>query len=172
MKKLFAFLFTGFLLLVFQSIWRVIFSDGPAVPDLVFILVVYSGMYRSAFTGAILAFVFGFFSDVLWGLQPGLFASVYTMVFFFSRLSGRRFYMRSYMFQVIIIVLMTVVAKLFELLVLAALGLGENFSAAIWATVWRQMLWNGLLAIPVVLLLERIEQATAEEHSGRYIGAW
>lgn len=170
MKKFFVFLLTGLALVIAQSIWRTTIPWWNTAPDFVFIFIVYSGVYRSPFIGPMLAFLLGFVVDALWGIFPGLFASIYTLIFFIARLSGRRFYIRSYPFQILIIIAMTFAAKLLETIILSTLEIGHGLSPMIWSSIWRQIVWNALFATPVVMILEHIEQSFSEDYMEHFIG--
>jgi rod shape-determining protein MreD len=172
MKKFFVFFLLGLLLLFAQSVWRMLFPWWRTSPELLFILVVYSGVYRNPFIGPILAFSFGFISDSLWGAQPGLSAAVYAVIYFLSRLSGRRFYIRSYLYQVLIVALMTFLAKLLVWFTLSTLDFADDLGTLFWSTVWPQMFWNGLFAIPVVTQLERVEAKVSEDYAERFMGSF
>jgi rod shape-determining protein MreD len=171
-KKFLVFFLLGLLLLIAQAIWRMLFPGWRTSPEFLFILVVYSGVNRNPFIGPILAFCFGFMTDSLWGVQPGLTAATYTIVYFLSRLSGRRFYIRSYVYQVLIVALMTFLAKALVWFILSTLDSTADLGAVFWTTVWRQMLWNGLFAIPVVSQLERMEQRVSEDYAERFMGSF
>ncbi|HPQ67784.1 MAG TPA: rod shape-determining protein MreD [bacterium] len=168
MKKFFLFLAVGFLLIIAQSIWRMTIPLGS--PDFIFIMIVYSGIYRNRLIGPLLAFVLGICIDALYGLQPGMFAVIYTASFFLARLSGRRFYMRSYPFQLLIVVAITALAKLLQFAILRTLDPQPNLAALIWDSTWRQMIWNGVFAIPIVSVLERIDLWTEDDYSDRFMG--
>ncbi len=172
MKKFVLFFLIGILLLIAQSIWRMLFPWWRTSPEFLFILVVYSGVNRNPFIGPILAFSFGFITDSLWGVQPGLTAAVYTIVYFLSRLSGRRFYIRSFVYQVLIVAFMTFVAKGLVYFVLSTLGYSDDLAPVFWSTVWRQMLWNGLFAVAVVTQLERVEAKVSEDYADRFMGTF
>ena len=163
MKKFLIFFAIGSLLLVAQSIWSVFFHTRSA-PEFVFILVVFSGIYHKPFGGMILAFILGFMVDSLTGLMPGLFASIYTLVFVFCRLAGRRFYMRSYPFQVLIVLATTLLAKILEYIVLNWLAERGHPGLAFFWPMWPLFVWNALAAIPLIGWLERTEQRLSDRY--------
>ena len=67
---------------------------------------------------------------------------------------------------------MTFLAKALVWFILSTLDSTADLGAVFWTTVWRQMLWNGLFAIPVVSQLERMEQRVSEDYAERFMGSF
>jgi rod shape-determining protein MreD len=168
LRKFAAYLAIGFALVAFQSIIKRILGVQSG-PELLFILVVFSGVYHKPFGGLILAFIFGFVTDALWGLLPGMYAALYTMSFALCRVAGRRFHMRSAVFQILIVLVMTLAAKLAEMTFLGSVEARLDFSWSLYLSIWRPLVWNTLFAVPVVAFLERFERLFGDEYASQFL---
>jgi rod shape-determining protein MreD len=168
MRKVLLFASVGFLFLAVQALWQQLFALR-AGPEFVFLLVIFSGVRHRFFGGLLLAFVFGYFVDALWGLLPGLYPILYAATFAACRLAGRRFYLRSFVFQLLIAAVATLAAKTAQAGILAAADVGRGSFFDVLAPAWRSVLWNTLLALPVMALLERLEKPFAEEYANQFL---
>lgn len=167
MKKFSLFFLIGFLCLVLQAVWMNLFNLKTG-PEFLFMLVVFSGVYHQPFGGLILSFIFGYFIDAQWGLMPGLFSVLYTILFGVCRITGRRFYIRSFAFQLLIITVMTLFIKTIEGLILTFVADLAGFNKDFLRMTGQTLFWNMLLAIPVFSLLERIERKFTELHVNQF----
>lgn len=167
MKKFVIYFLIGLLCLVLQAVWMNLFNLKTG-PEFLFMLVVFSGVYHHPFGGLILSFIFGYTVDAQWGLMPGLFAMLFTILFGVSRTAGRRFYIRSFTFQILIITVMTLFIKTIEGLILTVFTDLAGFSGEFFKLTGWTLLWNALLAIPVFSLLEKIEHKFTDVHVSQF----
>ncbi|MDP8222285.1 MAG: rod shape-determining protein MreD [Candidatus Lernaella stagnicola] len=168
MRKFVAYLVAALLFAVLQSILKRLFGTQTG-PEFLFILVIFSGVYHKPFGGLILAFILGFVADSLWGLMPGLYAALFTITFAVCRIAGRRFYMRSHLFQIAIIAAMTFGVKLLEITFLNSVETRTNLGWGTYLILWRPLLWNAIFAIPVIFVLDRFEQFFGDEYASQFI---
>jgi rod shape-determining protein MreD len=102
MSRPILFTLCGFLLLVAQSTLRQIVPAVALVPDPVLLLVLYLGLTprQSAWVGAILAIVLGYFTDLLGAAPKGLHSLVYVLLFYAARIAQIRLLTRGWIFEV------------------------------------------------------------------------
>lgn len=168
MKKLLTFLVVGLLLVVLQAMLKTLFGlkTGPELP---FIFIVFSGVYHRPFGGLLLAFGLGLVMDALWGLLPGLYAALYPLAFMLCRIAGRRFHMRSILFQILLVVLMTLAVKTVQIFFLGWVDARSTTRAAMFLAAWPVLAWNAAFAVPTVGLLEWVEKTLTDEYATQFV---
>jgi rod shape-determining protein MreD len=167
-KKLLAYLAAGLLALVVQALWRTVFHAGSG-PEFLFLLVIFSGIHHRLFGGLLLAFVFGYIVDALWGLMPGLFAVLYAATFAACRLIGRRFYQRSFAFQLFIVGAATLALKIVESVVVTWVEARADSPLTMLWQAWPAVFWNLALAAPAMVAYERLEKSFADEYASQFL---
>jgi rod shape-determining protein MreD len=102
MSRVILFILAGFSLLVAQSTLRQIVPAVALVPDPVLLVVLYLGLTprQSAWVGAILAIVLGYFTDLLGAAPKGLHSLVYVILFYAARVAQVRLLTRGWIFEV------------------------------------------------------------------------
>jgi len=167
-KKFLLFLVVGLLALVVEAVWRTVFHTDSG-PEFLFMLVVFSGVRHRLFGGLLLAFMFGYLVDALWGLMPGLFAVLYAGAFLACRLVGGRFYQRSFLFPVFVVVAATLAAKTVESIVVKSVeGRADSYLAVLWHS-WPVFFWNFALAAPTMAIYERLEKTFTDEYANQFL---
>lgn len=73
-------------LIVFQRTLLSLLFGGKITLEMTLILVIYAGFRFDIVRGGLLAFFLGFLLDVVSGTTTGLYAFIYTLIFFFSYL--------------------------------------------------------------------------------------
>jgi rod shape-determining protein MreD len=118
MSRAILFTLAGFLLLLVQSTLRQLLPVVALVPDPALLLVLYLGITprQSAWVGAILAIVLGYFTDLLGAAPKGLHSLVYVLLFYASRGAQIRLLTRGWIFEVWFCLLAAFVGGLLVLL--------------------------------------------------------
>jgi rod shape-determining protein MreD len=102
MQRAILFIVAGFALLLVQSTFRQLLPVVSLVPDPALLLILYLGLTprQSAWIGAILAIVLGYFSDLLGAAPKGLHSLVYVLLFYACRGAQVRLLTRGWIFEV------------------------------------------------------------------------
>jgi rod shape-determining protein MreD len=118
MSRAILFVLAGFLLIIVQSTLRQLLPAVALVPDPALLLVLYLGITprQSAWIGAILAIVLGYFTDLFGAAPKGLHSLVYVILFYLSRGAQIRLLTRGWIFEVWFCLLAAFVGGLLVLL--------------------------------------------------------
>lgn len=166
MSRAILFLLTGYLLLVAQASLRQLVPVVALFPDPVLVVVLYLGVTprQSAWVGALLALVLGYFTD-LFSLAPkGLHAVVYVLLFYAARGAQIRLLTRGLVFEVGFPLLASFVCGLLVILgrALAAPAVGVR---GVWA-VAVQAVATGATAPVLFFIGRRIDRWTSRVPDG------
>lgn len=145
------------ILMILERIWMEYFSIFSSGPDLVLLVLVYFAAFHSPEKGLILAFVTGFITDSIVGINPGLNAAIYTFLFWAMASLSKRFFLRSLVFQFIAAAGITIAYKFSEFTLLTIFEMPVEIRIQLWWGLPGEMFAN-LIAAPFVFkLLEWIE---------------
>jgi rod shape-determining protein MreD len=102
MARALLFVVVGYLLLLVQSSLRQLVPAVALVPDPALLLALYLGVTprQSAWVGALVALLLGYFTDVLSAAPKGLYSLVYVLLFFGARIAQIRLLTRGWIFEV------------------------------------------------------------------------
>ena len=174
MIKALSFLAAGVLAVWIQSILAQEFTIYGAVPDLALIIIVYMGIFRNPIRGGVIAFCLGYMTDLFSGQLFGQYALVFVVVFYAMRLLGKLFYMRSMVSQVIVVGIMTLLAKL----IAAGIGLyampnvGGLMGSVDYKLLGPQLALNLVFAPIVFRLMFKLEEMTSQGYLNRRMAGW
>jgi rod shape-determining protein MreD len=102
MSRAILFLVAGFALLLVQASLRQLLPVVALVPDPVLLVVLYLGLTprQSAWVGAVVAILLGYFTDLLGAAPKGLHSFVYVLLFYAARGAQVRLLTRGWIFEV------------------------------------------------------------------------
>jgi len=152
LRKFLAFVFAGVFLLMFQMCLADALRMGPYAPDLLLATVVYMGIFRNPFRGALIVFLLGYLVDLLSSGILGISGVGYLAIFFLTRLVGRIFYARNMTFPIIMTLICSFVQRL---LVVAVLKGYPGFEGA-GSIDWGPLLVRSAISAAVAPLLFRL----------------
>jgi rod shape-determining protein MreD len=166
MSRAILFVLFGFGLLLVQSTLRQLLPVVALVPDPALLFVLYLGITprQSAWVGAILAIILGYFTDLLGAAPKGLHSVVYVLLFYASRAAQVRLLTRGWGFEVWFCGLAAFVGGLLVIggraIATPALGLRGVLVAVF------QALATGLTAPVVFFIGRRIDRWTSRVPDG------
>lgn len=146
MKKYLLFGTATIFMLFFQRIWMEYFPILGAGPDLVLLTLVYFAAFHDPIKGLFLAFVLGFINDALFGYHPGMYATIYTIIFWTMHQLGKNFYLRSIMFQFVAAITVTIAFTLIEFIILTVFEVPVPIRVALWLSLPGRLLLNTLIS--------------------------
>lgn len=128
----------AFLLLVVQSALAAHISPHPWIPNLMLPIVIYLGVQQSVhlLRGAVLAFLFGFFTDEFAGSAIGLFTFLNVALFMVARGAGIRLFLRGTLFQVGLVFITSLIVSGTVLALRAIFSRAEPFALEMPLTGW------------------------------------
>lgn len=149
----------GIILLVFENLLRVSLPIKGSTPHLIFLLVIFFGATGSPLRNVVMSFLFGYAVDAISGNLPGLHAVIYALCAAIMVGGRRLFYLRSFPFQVLAIVLNTILCVLFKCGLLYMFSIAKGFRWELVKGIPLQLLLNIPLGLILFPLLFKIEDA-------------
>ena len=175
MKRFILFSLYTVILFMLQMVWREHFPLFNTGPNLVLLVILYMAAFHEPTKGLAVAFLLGFATDVVTGYHLGLYATIYTVVFFGMYQWGRNFYLRSIIFQLLAAVVAILSFKVLEFTMLSAFEVAWSVR---WQ-IWRSMPWQLLVtaaAAPIVfrplLMIEDLATPSLMRSGGGFSDTW
>ncbi len=156
MKKKLSFLGLIFLSLVVQTTALAELPHQLAKPDLLLILIVYFGLYKNPFPGAILAFLSGYMMDIFSGSIFGVHTFSKTTIFFLTILIRDRFYVKSPLFQAGAIFSFSIIDGFIIISILGLVSPIENLLSPFFTFIIPQSLITGLVGPFFIALIKYV----------------
>jgi len=149
-------LFLGVLLLTLQTTLLAFFPIQRIRPDLVFILILYLGLFYPPISGGILAVFLGFLMDLFSGNSFGLYTLSRPLIFYMAQLFKGRFYLESFTSQFFFVFIFGLVEGLFVLMLLKILNPGPmgHLYPLLFTFLLPQSFFTGLIT-PILFFLIR-----------------
>ncbi|MDP8256475.1 MAG: rod shape-determining protein MreD [Candidatus Alcyoniella australis] len=174
MIKALSFLTVGVLAVWLQSmLWQHLPIFGVA-PDLALICVIYMGIFRNPIWGGLIAFCLGYVVDLFSGQVFGQYVLVFVLIFYAMRVLGKLFYMRSLSFQLVSVLLITLLAKLLAALVMIyVVPTGSDLLALVDLKLLLPQIGLNLVFAPLMFkVLFRLEKITTSGYFDRRAAGW
>ncbi len=173
MSKYILFSLVTVLALFLQRIWVEyvpLFGTGP---DLTLLILIYFAAFHDPVKGLVVAFLLGFSNDILFGYHPGLYVTIYVILFASMYLLGKSFYLRSVLFQLSIAAIVMLAFGVLEFVLLSFLSVALEIRIALWWSLPWRMLLNVLVAPVVFRILWAIEDLSTPSllRTGRGFGS-
>lgn len=165
--RTFTFFLTAVAFLLIQSMIKVVWPAIPAIPEMTLICIMYFGVYREGVGGLLSAYLLGSLAEIIGGAPPGFLAMSYSIVFIVVRLLGRTFYMRSKWFQIILVIIMTLVWRGSGYLLLSWFPGGMDYSSVAFSDILYRLLANILVSPFVFAILFGLEDLMTKDYQSR-----
>lgn len=160
------FLVIGMILVAVQTSIFQGLPEWVGVPDLLFILIVFSAIYMEVTQGAVLCLVLGTAMDVFSGYYLGLFVLAYFIVFFLIRAISARLAIKESSQQPAITALAYLLAY-GQVYVFSAMLAEEDLSPWSWGEVLQRVLIITILTIPFNRIFRLVLDQCDKKHEKR-----
>jgi cell shape-determining protein MreD len=156
----------GFILLVLENLLRVSAPIWNTAPQLTFLLILFFGFTGHPIRSVLFSFLLGLMIDSICGNVPGLFAISYVLSASVVVALRRYFYLRSAVYEILTVLMMTAFAGLVRIGFLLIFSLAKNLRISMLAAMPGQMLLNlsaGLLLFPILFRIDNLIESREKE---------
>lgn len=158
MKRFLSLLLISWFLIILQTTLLKLFSVGVVIPDLVFLTVLYLGLFHKFRRGSAITFFLGYLMDLFSGSPMGLYIFLYLGSFSITQLIREVVYFKSIPSQVIYVLILSFGNSLLLFLLLWIFSPSLSLPSSLLKWIIIQGVYNALVGPFLFLLLERINQ--------------